>query len=260
MPRFSANLSTLFTELPFPERFHAASAAGFKAVEVQFPYAADKREIAGRLKATDLQLVLFNLPAGNWEKGERGIACHPERVTEFRQGIDIALSYAETLDCRRINCLAGVLPRGVTPEAAKDVLLGNLDYAATKLAREGIRLLLEPINTYDVPGFLVATSQQGKALIEALGTTANVRLQYDIYHMQKMEGNLAERFRELLPIIEHVQLADNPGRHQPGTGEINFPFLLRQIDELGYQGWIGCEYLPTSATMASFAWLTELRN
>ena len=254
MPRFSANLSFLFTERPFLERFSAARAAGFAAVEFHFPYEFDRAALAEVILTSGLDVVLFNLPAGNWAAGERGIACHPRRIAEFQDGVGLAIEYAKLLGCPRLNCLAGIAPVGVSPEKARETLVENLRFAAAVTRRAGIELLLEPLNTRDTPGFLVSTTDAGLALIAAAGQE-NLRLQYDIYHAQVMEGDLARRLAEHLPRIGHIQLADNPGRHEPGTGEINFPFLFAHLDRLGYAGWVGCEYKPSTATEASFGWM-----
>lgn len=254
MLQFAANLSLLFTDRPFLDRFAAAARAGFRAVEFQFPYAWRAEDIAERQAAAGVELVLHNLPAGNWEAGERGIACHPDRVEEFRDGVGRALAYARRLGCPRLNCLAGVPPAQVSAEDARQTLVANLRFAARALAAEGRQLLIESINTWDVPGFLVSRSREALALLEAVGEP-NLAIQYDIYHAQRMEGELAQTLAALLPRIGHIQLADNPGRHEPGTGEINFPWLLRYLDGLGYSGWIGCEYHPAATTEAGLGWL-----
>jgi hydroxypyruvate isomerase len=259
MPQFAANLTMLFTELPFMDRFAAARQAGFSAVEYLFPYGFDKAVLAAELRRQGLQQVLHNLPAGNWEAGERGIACHPDRVDEFRAGVDQAIDYATALGCRQINCLAGKQPAGVAQGEAHAVLVANLAYAAPRLQAAGIRLLVEPINTYDIPGFFLTRTDQAAALVaevNAANGVANLFIQYDIYHAQRMEGELAATIQKHLPLIAHVQLADNPGRHEPGTGEINYPFLFRHLDALGYTGWIGCEYKPQATTTAGLGWLT----
>lgn len=256
MPRFAANLSLLFTEQPFLERFAAARRAGFAAAEFHFPYAQDRAALAEVVLTSGLEVVLFNLPAGDWEAGERGIACHPRRIAEFQDGVGLAIEYARLLGCPRLNCLAGIPPAGVDADKARETLVENLRFAAAVTARAGVALVLEPLNTRDTPGFLVATSDAGLAAIDAAGCE-NLQLQFDIYHAQVMEGDLAARLQRHLPRIGHVQLADNPGRHEPGTGEINFPFLLRRLDELGYEGWVGCEYRPSGRSEESFGWMKE---
>ena len=256
MPRLAANLSFLFTERPFFERFAAARAAGFAAVEFHFPYEYDRAALAEVVLTSGLEVVLFNLPAGDWAAGERGIACHPRRIAEFQDGVGLAIDHARLLGCTRLNCLAGIAPAGVAAEQAREILVENLRFAAAVTARAGIRLLLEPLNTRDTPGFFVATSRAGLAVIDAVGSD-NLRLQYDIYHAQVMEGDLARTLQEHLPRIGHVQLADNPGRHEPGSGEINFPFLLRHLDRIGYDGWVGCEYKPVGRTEDSLGWIED---
>ena len=253
MPKLAANLTMLFGEVEFPERFEAASAAGFKAVEYLFPYAYDAQDLKRRLHDHGLVQVLHNLPAGNWAAGERGIACHPDRVDEFKAGVAQAIKYAAALDCDRVNCLAGILPPSVDAAAARETLVRNLRYAAPLLKAAGIALLIEPINTRDLPGFFLSGTQQAMDIIEAVGSD-NLWLQYDIYHMQIMEGGVAQAIERLLPHIAHLQLADVPGRHEPGTGAIDVPSLLAHIDRIGYQGWIGCEYVPAAKTADGLAW------
>ena len=254
MPRFAANLSMLFTELPFMERFGAAAAAGFKGVEYLFPYAFAKEDLAAELARHGLVQVLHNLPAGNWEAGERGIACDPARVAEFRSGVAQAIDYATALGCRQVNCLAGIAPAGVSAEVLRETFVANLRFAAAQLQEAGIRLLIEPINTYDIPGFYLKRTAQAAEILDEVGS-ANLFIQYDIYHAQRMEGELAATITKHLPRIAHIQLADNPGRHEPGSGEIHYPWLLRHIDGLGYAGWIGCEYKPATTTTEGLGWL-----
>ena len=258
MPKFNANLSMLFTETPFLDRFAAAAEAGFRGVEYLFPYAFQKDDIAERLHKHGLTQVLFNLPAGNWEAGERGIACDPDRVSEFQDGVGKAIDYAKALDCAQVNCLAGIPPAGLEPRVARRTLAENLKFAASKLQDAGISLLAEPVNTYDIPGFFLNRSAQAISLFDEVGSP-NLKLQYDIYHMQRMEGELANTIERLLPRIAHLQLADNPGRNEPGTGEINYPFLLNFIDRLGYDGWIGCEYKPRHGTKEGLGWMQAYR-
>ncbi len=258
MTKFAANLSMLFTEVPFPDRFAAAAEAGFRGVEYLFPYALEKDDIAERLRKNGLKQVLFNLPAGNWEAGERGIACDPDRVSEFQDGVGKAIDYARALGCTQVNCLAGIPPAGVQPQTAHRTLVENLKFAASKLEAAGITILAEPVNTYDIPGFFLNRSAQAIALFDEVGSP-NLKLQYDIYHMQRMEGELANTIERLLPRIAHIQLADNPGRNEPGAGEINYPFLLSFIDRLGYGGWIGCEYKPRSGTKEGLGWMQAYR-
>lgn len=257
MPRFAANLSMLFTEVPFLERFERAARAGFQAVEFLFPYEHPAREIRARLDAHGLRLVLHNLPAGDWAAGERGIACHPDRVAEFRDGVGQALDYARVLGVPQLNCLAGKTPAGVPAEAVHATLVANLRYAAGRLQAAGLKLLLEPINTFDIPGFHVSRTQQALALLDEVGAP-NAFLQYDLYHAQRMEGELAATLQRQLARIAHVQVADNPGRHEPGTGEIDYAFLFRHLDAIGYAGWVGCEYKPAAGTEEGLAWRDAL--
>jgi hydroxypyruvate isomerase len=254
MPRLAANLSLLFPELPFLERFAAAARAGFRYVEYQFPYAAGSAaEVARRARDAGVEVVLHNLPAGDAAKGDRGIACQPARVAEFREGVERAIEYAKAAGCPRLNALAGVAPVDAAPELLFETLVENLRYAAGKLAAAGLTLLTEPANTRTIPGFYLNTSRRAMEAIDAAGS-ANLLLQYDIFHMQIVEGDLAKTLERLLPRIGHMQLADVPDRHEPGTGEINFDFLLAHIDRLGYQGWMGCEYIPKGDTVAGLAW------
>ncbi len=254
MPKFAANLSMLFTELDFPARFAAAARCGFAGVEYLFPYAYPKEQLVEELHQHRLAQVLHNLPAGNWERGERGIACHPDRVGEFQEGVTRAIDYARALGCRQINCLAGIAPQGVSASRAREMFVENLRYAAPRFAEHGIKLLIEPINTYDIPGFFLTNTAQALAIMDEV-SHPNLYLQYDIYHMQLMEGNLANTIDRNLARIAHVQVADVPGRHEPGTGEINYPFLFQHLDAIGYQGWVGCEYKPLAKAEDGLGWL-----
>lgn len=254
MPKFSANLSMLFTELPFLERFAAAARAGFKAVEYVSPYDVPKTEIAARLAGHGLSQALFNLPAGNWEKGDRGIGCHPDRVGEFKDGVSLAIDYAGATGCATVNCLAGIKPPLVSRQEAFETLVANARFAAAELKKAGVLLVVEPINGYDIPGFLLNRSADGIAVMDAVNSD-NLKLQYDLYHMQRMEGEIAATLERLLPRIGHVQIADNPGRHEPGTGEMNYAFLFRHLDRIGYRGWIGCEYRPMAGTVEGLGWM-----
>jgi hydroxypyruvate isomerase len=254
MPKLAANLTMLFNEVDFLDRFEAAAKAGFKGVEYLFPYPYPKEQLAEKLAEFGLIQVLHNLPAGDWAKGERGIACLPDRAGEFQDGVGKAIEYAVALRCKQVNCLAGIAPRGVAAEKVGEIFAANLRFAADKLKAAGIRLLIEPCNTRDIPGFYLNRSPQALAVIDEVGSD-NLWLQYDIYHMQIMEGDLAPTIERNLERIAHIQLADNPGRNEPGTGEINYPFLLQFIDELGYQGWIGCEYKPARTTLEGLGWV-----
>ncbi|WP_315785218.1 hydroxypyruvate isomerase [Bradyrhizobium sp. SZCCHNPS1003] len=256
MPRFAANLTMLFNELPFIERFAAAKAAGFSGVEYLFPYDFDKAELSEQLTRHGLTQVLHNLPAGNWAAGERGIAILPDRVDEFRDGVRRAIEYARALDCRQVNCLVGIAPDDADPRELNQVLVRNLRFAATALKAQGIKLLIEPINTLDIPGFVLNRTAQALQLISEVESD-NLFVQYDIYHMQIMEGDLARTMQKHLARIAHIQLADNPGRHEPGTGEINYAFLFHHLDAIGYPGWIGCEYKPRTTTVDGLGWLTD---
>ena len=259
MPKFAANLTMLFTELPFVERFQAAAEAGFQGVEYLFPYDFPAEVLAAELKKHDLTQVLHNLPAGDWAGGERGIAVLPERIEEFRAGVDRAIEYATALGCKQINCLAGIVPAGASQTTAHSTFVDNLRFAAEKLKAVGIRLLIEPINTYDIPGFFLSRTAQALAIIDEVGSD-NLFVQYDIYHAQRMEGELGNTIAKNLPHIAHIQLADNPGRNEPGTGEINYPWLFAHIDRLGYTGWIGCEYKPAASTREGLGWIQHLSS
>lgn len=257
MPKFAANLSMLFNEVEFLDRFDAAAKAGFQGVEYLFPYDFEAAEIKQRLDDNGLEQVLFNLPAGDWGAGERGIGCHPDRVDEFRAGVDKAIEYARVLGNTQINCLAGIQPQGVSDDEARRTLVDNLRFAADKLKAAGILLIAEPINTRDIPGFFLNRTEQALELFDEVGSD-NLKLQYDIYHMQIMEGDLAPTMEKHLSRIAHVQLADNPGRHEPGTGEINYPFLFAHLDGLGYDGWVGCEYKPAGTTEEGLSWMKQV--
>ena len=257
MPKFAANLTMLFNEVPFMERFEAAAQAGFKHVEFLFPYAFPAADIKARLDDNGLSLVLHNLPAGDWDAGERGIACHPDRVEEFRTGVAKAIEYAKVLGVKQLNCLVGKVPAGADDKAVHQTMVDNLRFAAGELKNAGLRLLIEPINTFDIPGFALNRTEQALALIDEVGSD-NLFVQYDIYHAQRMEGELGATLEKNLARIGHIQLADNPGRNEPGTGEINYPFLFKLIDRIGYTGTIGCEYKPAGTTEAGLGWREKL--
>ena len=258
MPKFCANLTLLYNEHEFRERFGAAARAGFKGVEYLFPYDYDAHQLAELLNRHKLEQVLHNLPAGNWVGGERGIACLPDRVNEFQTSVETAIAYAGTLGCKQVNCLAGLTPPHVAPEKLRETFIRNLQFAAPKFKAAGIKLLIEPINSLrDMPGFYLNHTQQALDIIRDTGSD-NLFVQYDIYHMQIMEGNLAPTIEKNLAMIPHMQLADTPGRNEPGTGEINYKFLFDFIDKIGYQGWIGCEYKPLTTTDAGLAWMSRL--
>lgn len=256
MPKFAANLTMLFTEAPFLDRFALAQEAGFTTVEYLFPYDYPVNELKDRLTRYELKQVLFNLPSGKWSEGERGIGANPERVKEFRDGVDKAIEYALGLGVSQVNLLAGKRTEGFSEADHWAVLVENTRYAAEKLHQHGIRLVIEAINHFDIPGFFLSRTEQVIRLIEEVGMS-NVYAQYDIYHAQREEGELAATLRKYIAKIGHIQIADNPGRHQPGTGEINYPFIFREIDALGYQGYIGLEYVPSPDTKSSLAWISE---
>lgn len=253
MPRFAANLSLMFQEVAFLDRFRAASGVGFRGVEYLFPYDVPAAEIASRLRDNGLTQVLFNMPPGNWAGGERGLAVLPGRRQEFADGVERAIDYAGALGCAQVHAMAGIPPAGVSPEAAEAAYLENVAQAAGRCRAAGIRLVIEPINTRDMPGYFLTTSSQARRLMTAVGSD-NLFLQADLYHWQIMEGDLAERIRANQDLIRHVQIAGNPGRHEPDVGEIHYPYLFALLDELGYTGWIGCEYRPRGETTAGLGW------
>jgi len=259
MPKFAANLTMLFNEVPFLDRFDRAAKAGFEAVEFLFPYAFSTADIQARLKANGLKLVLHNLPAGNWDAGERGIACHPDRVTEFREGVARAVEVGTALGVPQLNCLAGKAPAGVADDVLRRTFVDNLRHAAAELKKAKLKLLIEPINTFDIPGFYLHRTAQAVSILDEVGAD-NAFVQYDIYHAQRMEGELAATVQKHLARIAHIQLADNPGRNEPGTGEINYPFLFAHLDRIGYTGWIGCEYKPAAGTEAGLGWRQRLAH
>jgi hydroxypyruvate isomerase len=256
MLRFDANLSQLYTELSFLDRFAAAAADGFAGVEYRGPYDVPQETIAELLRAHGLTQVLFNLPAGDWDKGERGIGCLPGREDEFRDGLETAIDYAKALGCEQLNCLAGLMPEYMPYKMLEDTLVANLAYAAPRLEREGLRLLIEPLNRVDLPRCMLASTEQFERIAARVGS-ANLWLQYDVYHMQVMQGDLVRTFARLRDRIAHVQVADNPGRHEPGTGEINYPYVFAELSRLGYSRWIGCEYVPINGTSAGLTWMNS---
>jgi hydroxypyruvate isomerase len=259
MLKFSANLTMLFKEKDFLNRFELAAAAGFKGVEYLFPYEWNQSELAERLHTFRLEQVLFNLPAGKWENGERGIACLPGRKTEFQEGVGKALEYAKALKCKRMNCLVGIIPQYAVLSKIRETLIENLKFAAVTFEKEDIRLLVEAVNRRDVPNYYLVNTPEVLQVFNEV-KQKNLWLQYDVYHMQVMEGNLTETITNNINRIAHVQIADNPGRHEPGTGEINFDNLLNFIDKTGYDGWIGCEYNPTTNTRDSLKWMKKFNK
>lgn len=256
MPKFNANLTMLFNEVEFLDRFEKAANNGFSAVEYLFPYDWPVDQLVEVLGNNGLKQVLHNLPAGDWAGGERGIACIPGREQEFQDGVGRAVEYAKALTCPRLNCLVGLTPENESDEAIQKTLINNLRFAADALEKEQIKLLVEPLNDKNFPGFHLVGSLQTIDLLDQIGH-ANIQLQYDIYHMQRMEGELINSITTLVDRIGHIQLADNPGRHEPGSGEINFENVFKAIDESGYSGWIGCEYIPAGDTEAGLGWLKK---
>jgi hydroxypyruvate isomerase len=253
MQRFAANLTILFNEVSFLDRFALAAKAGFEGVEYLFPYEFDKAELRQALDENDLIQVLHNLPAGDWSRGERGIAVLPDRIDEFRRGVASAIDYATVLGCRQVNCLAGIAPAELSADVLRTTFIANLTFAAGELGKHGIRLLIEPINRFDIPGFYLETVEQAASLIEDVGAD-NLFIQYDLYHQQRTKGELIGTYQRHAALIRHIQLADNPGRHEPGTGEINYPFVFDALEAAGYGGWIGCEYKPRTTTAEGLSW------
>lgn len=254
MPKFAANLSMMFTEAPFLDRFQAASEAGFKAAEFLFPYEYSPETVENVSKAAGVEIILFNMPAGNWSAGERGITCLPGREEEFRKGVDTALTYAMKLGTPRLHAMAGIAPSGSDPAACRKTLIENLKYAAEKLAEHEITLLLEAINTRDMPGFFVSTQRDSFSICEAVGAP-NLKMQMDLYHMQVMEGDLATKLKHYAAQCGHVQIAGCPERNEPDTGEVRYEYLFRLLDSLGYAGWVGCEYRPAGKTNEGLGWM-----
>ena len=255
MPKFAANLSFLFTDVPFAERFARAAVAGFRGVEYLFPYDYPPHQVADWLKAADLEQALFTLAPGDWAAGERGLACLPHRQGEFAESVEQALNYAVVLDCHRLHCMAGLRPEGVDAALLEATYIANLRYAADRLATIGATVMIEPINSrVDMPGYWLDSVDQAFRLQKAVDRN-NVKVQFDIYHAQIIAGDLARTLAANIEHIGHIQIADNPGRHEPGTGEINYPFLFELLDRLGYEGWVGCEYKPLTTTEAGLGWM-----
>jgi len=259
MPRFAANLSMMFNEVPFLDRFALAAKAGFRGVEFLFPYEHPAAEIAARLKDNGLHQVLFNAPAGDFNKGERGMAAIPGKQAAFRDSIKLALEYATTLACPRLHIMAGLKPEGVAHDTLTAVYGANLAYAAEECAKAGVKPIIEPINHRDIPGFFLNTTDQAAAIIAAVGSE-KLGMQFDLYHCQITEGDVVKRVEKHLPLIAHMQVADTPGRHEPGTGEVNWPFVFKTIDALGFRGWIGCEYRPAGETLAGLSWFAPYKD
>lgn len=259
MPRFAANVSMMFNEVPFLDRFARAAKAGFRAVEFLFPYEFPAPEIAARLRDNGLEMALFNAPPGDWAKGERGIAALPGRQAEFREAIKRALDYAHALGCPRLHVMAGLKPEGMAHDTLTARYAANLDWAADECGRAGVLPIIEPINHRDIPGFFLNTTTQAARIINALGGPKRVGLQFDLYHCAITEGDLTKRLEKHIGITAHMQVADNPGRNEPGTGEVNWPFVFAQIDRLGFPGWIGCEYRPAGETEAGLGWFAPYK-
>jgi hydroxypyruvate isomerase len=257
MPQFAANLSMMFNEVPFPQRFAAAAKAGFKGVEFLFPYAYKPAEVAGWLKDAGLVSALFNMPPGDFASGERGIASLPGREEEFRHGVATALEYAAALGTKRIHAMAGLLPAGADRAQRRAIYVDNLRYAAAELAKEGLMLVIEPINTRDIPGYFLNTQAEAHAIREEVGTD-NLNVQMDFYHAQIVEGDLTMKFRKYFPHIGHVQIASVPLRNEPDCGEVDYRHIFHLLDECGYEGWVGCEYRPRGKTEDGLGWLSSM--
>ena len=259
MPKFAANLSMMFNEVAFPQRFAAAAAAGFTAVEFLFPYDHAPHEVAQWLTENRLENVLFNLPPGDWASGERGIAALPGRETEVRDGVARGIEYALALGTKRVHMMAGLVPAAADFSLCHATYLANLRHAADEVGKHGLSLLIEPINNRDIPGYFLTSQAQAHALREESGA-ANVKVQMDFYHAQIVEGDLAMTFRKHFDGIGHVQIASVPSRNEPDDGEVNYPYLFRLLDELGYDGWIGCEYRPRGRTEDGLGWFAAFKN
>ena len=253
MPRFAANLSMMYTEVEFPDRFAAAAKDGFKGVEFLFPYAWPAADVAEWREAAGVEQALFNMPPGDWGNNERGLACLPGRETEFRENLGIAIEYAKALNCPRVHAMAGLKPEGAAETALYDTYVGNLAFAAAEAARHGLDVVIEPINTRDIPGYYLNRQAEAHKVLDAIGA-ANLKVQMDLYHCQIVEGDVAVKIRRYIDRVGHFQIAGVPDRHEPDLGEVNFPYLFEVIDEVGFQGWIGCEYRPKGETSAGLGW------
>ncbi len=253
MPRLAANLSMMFNEVPFLDRFAAARKAGFEGVEFLFPYEFPAAELRERLTGEGLTQVLFNMPPGDWANGRARPGQPARPAGEFHESVKKALDYAAGLDCRQVHCMAGIVPADVPQTTAAAVYAANLAWAAEQATPAGVKLVIEPINHRDMPGYFLNTQAQGAAIVEAIGRD-RLGLQFDVYHVQVTEGDITKRMEQFMPVIAHMQIADVPARNEPGTGEIGWPFVFRRMDELGYQGWVGCEYRPAGDTVAGLGW------
>ena len=258
MPNFAANLTMLFNELPMFERFKAAANSGFKAVEILFPYEYEASELAEKLRDTGLEIVLINFPAGDWPN-ERGFSAIPGREKEFEENVETTLQYAQTIHCQRVHIMAGIVEGGLKNTRAVDTYLSNLTYAAEVFGQKGIAVLIEPLNDLAVPGYLISHQWEAREIIDRVGHD-NLGLQFDFFHAQIMEGNLAVRLKEFLPIIRHIQIAGVPERHEPDIGEVNYNYLFNLLDELGYNEWVGCEYIPKTTTEEGLGWFHKINN
>ncbi|CAG4898033.1 2-oxo-tetronate isomerase [Paraburkholderia saeva] len=256
MPRFAANLTMMYREHAFPDRFRAAATDGFKGVEFQFPYDYPAAELAARLNASGLKQVLFNGPPGDLAKGDRGLASLPGREDEFRRSVDTALDYAQALGCKQIHLMAGIVAPDADPGQHRDVYLKNLAYGASQAAMHGVTVMIEPINTRDMPGYFLNRQHDARQICREVGA-ANLKVQFDFYHCQIVEGDLTVKLREMMPDIGHIQIASVPDRHEPDSGEINCGYILRLLDSLEYAGWVGCEYVPAGNTSDGLGWLRD---
>ncbi|EDP66664.1 Hydroxypyruvate isomerase [alpha proteobacterium BAL199] len=254
MPKFAANLSMMFNEVDFLDRFDAAAMAGFKGVEFLFPYEWDAVELRAKLEAAGLTQALFNLPPGDFSKGDRGFGAMPGREADFDAALELALTYTEVLNCDLLHVMSGIVPVSVSKDACTETLIANLKRAAPIAAAKGKTLIIEPINTRDIPGYFLNTQAQARAILEAVACD-NVGLQFDFYHVQIVEGDLAKTFEAQFDLIRHVQIAGVPERHEPNVGEINYPYLYDLMDRLGYDGWVGCEYRPKAGTVEGLSWM-----
>jgi hydroxypyruvate isomerase len=244
----------MYNEVPFLDRFAAAARDGFRAVEFLFPYAHTPEEVASRLDAAGLELVLFNMPPGNWDGGERGLSSLPGREAEFEKGVGEALRYARVLRCTRLHVMAGIPPKDADRKACRASYVASLRLACDRAAQDGITILIEPINTRDIPGYFLNRQDEAHAIRAEVGR-ANIKVQMDLYHCQIVEGDVATKIRRYIDGVGHVQVAGVPDRHEPSLGEVNYPYLFDVLDSAGYTGWIGCEYRPRNGTSAGLGWI-----
>ena len=259
MPRFAANLTMMFNEAPFLDRFAAAAQAGFRGVEFLFPYEYPAAAIKSKLRENGLELALFNLPPGDFASGERGLACLPGREADFQTAVEKALDYARHLGATRLHAMAGIVPPGVSREACRSTYIQNLGYAAARCAEQSVTLLIEAINARDIPGYFLNTQADSAAVCEEVAAP-NLKMQMDCYHMQIVEGDLEVKLRKYASRCGHIQIAGVPKRHEPDTGEVHYPHIFRLLDGIGYAGWVGCEYRPAGKTLDGLRWFTEYRR